>query len=410
MVDHHISTFSNNIRLVHKQVINTKIIHCGFIIDIGSRDEDLNDQGIVHFWEHMAFKGTKTRKYYHIINSLESVGGEINAFTTKEKICFYASVQTKYFVRAVDLLSDIVFFSIFPEKEIIKERQVILDEMLMYQDIPEDSIQDDFDMVLFPSQPLGRNILGTKESIKSIKRKDFLRFIKNNLNSSRIVFSVVGNISSKECYAIVEKSLSGLPYFPGTINRKSAVPGISKNITLKKSISRAYCAIGNSAYSIKDENRLVFFMLSNILGGPAMNSRLNMELRERRGLVYSIDALYSPFSDTGIFGIFFGTEFQNLEKSIQLVRKEMNKLKTKALGILQLNKAKEQIIGQLAMAEENNVNLMIMMGRSLLDIDRIDLLDDIFRDIRKIKSADMQRVAREVFSDKEISTLVYIPE
>ena len=410
MKDHIISTFRNRIRLIHKQVNNTKIVHCGFIIDIGSRDEEEKNQGITHFWEHMAFKGTKSRKFYHIINRLESVGGELNAFTTKEKICFYASVQEKYFSHAVDLLTDIVFFSIFPEKEIIKERQVILDEMLMYQDIPEDSIQDDFEMVLFPEHAIGRNILGTKECIKSFKRTTFIRFIKDNLNSSRIIISVVGNITSSDCYHIVERSISDLPAYSGFNYRKFPVPAVSKNITLKKNVSRAYCALGNSAYSIKDKNRLLFFMLINILGGPAMNSRLNMELRERKGLVYSVEAVYTPFSDIGVFGIFFGTEFIQLKKSISLVKKEIKKLKMNPLGVLQLHKAKEQMIGQLAISEENNVNLMIMLGRSLLDLDRIDLLDEIFRDIRNIKSSDLIRVAEEIFNENELSCLLYSPD
>ena len=407
MEDHKIFTFSNGIRLIHKQVNNTKIIHCGIIINIGSRDELKDQQGIVHFWEHMAFKGTKKRKAYQIINILESVGGELNAFTTKEKICFYASVLDAHFNKTISLLTDITFNSIFPSVEIEKEKKVILDEMQMYLDLPNESLQDDFETLLFADHPMGRNILGNEKSITSFKHIDFLQFIRKNLNDSRIVISIVGNVPALRCRKIVEKHVCGIQLPAGNLNRIPPEALHAKSQVLKKNISRSYCAIGNTAYPVNDLNRMKFFMLTNIIGGPAMNSRLNMELREKRGLVYSVDASYTPYSDTGVFGIFFGTEKKQLERCIRLINAELKKLKTIHLGTLQLHKSKEQIIGQLAMAEENNVNLMIMLGRSLLDLGYVQVLDDIFNEIRKIQAGEIIQMANEIFNENEISCLVY---
>ncbi len=407
--DHAITCFKNGIRLVHKRVSNTHIVHCGFILDVGSRDENVHEQGIAHFWEHMAFKGTKKRNFFRIIDRLESVGGELNAFTTKEKICFYASVLDKYFNNAVELLTDITFRSIFPLREIEKEKQVILDEMLMYYDNPDDAIQDDFDALIYPDQSMGRNILGTRNSVNSFKRGSFSDFIKNNLCNEKIVFSVVGNISLTTCRKVVERHIADLPVFNGVNPRKKPVPVKARKLIVNRNISRAYCAIGRAAYSLRNKNRLKFYLLVNILGGPAMNSRLNLELRERKGLAYSVDALYTPYTDTGIFGIFFGTEKQLLDRCLRSVAKEMDRLKTKSMGRIQFYKAREQLIGQLAMAEENNISLMLMLGRSLLDLDKIDRFDEIVTQIRNITSTDINKISDEMFNDHELSSLTFLP-
>ncbi len=409
MTDHTIKLFGNGIRLVHKKVNNTKIIHCGIIMDIGSRDEPIEIQGITHFWEHMAFKGTKTRNSYRIINSLESVGGDLNAFTTKEKICFHASVLNEYFERAIDLLTDIAFHSTFPIKEIEKERKVIIDEMMMYDDLPEDSIQDDFDTTLFPRHAIGRNILGNLTSVTHIKHKHFRDFIRNKLSNNKIVISVVGNIEEGFCSKIIEKYIRGLPAMNGRNGRVKPVPVSNYKTVPKKNISRSYCAVGFPAYSIKNRNRLTLFMLTNLLGGPSMNSRLNMELREHRALVYSVDASYIPYSDIGIVGIYFGTDPVAMEKSIDLVKKELKKMKEIKLGKLQLHQAKEQLVGQLAMAEENNVSLMIMLGRSILDLNRVDPLEDIIKEIRSVTSEKLMHIANEVFKENRLCQLIFEP-
>ena len=409
-MDHRIFELPNGIRVVHKEVNNTKIVHCGFMLDIGSRDEKQSEEGIAHFWEHMVFKGTQKRKFHHIINRLESVGGELNAYTTKEKICFYASVIDKHFEKAIELLTDITFNSVFPDKEIYKERSVIMEEMVMYKDIPEDALQDDFDSYLFPGHSLGHNILGSDKSIRSISGKDFLEFIEKNLDTGRITFSVVGNFSFEKVKKQAQKYISIIPSQYSELDRRK--PEFSKPTFTKiiKNINQAHCAIGTTAYSITDPNRLTFFTLTNFLGGPAMNSRLNMALRERHGFVYSIDASYSPYTDTGSIAVFFGTEQKLLKRSTDMVLKEINRIKSKKLSSHQLQKIKNQIMGQLAMAEENNVNLMLMMGKSLLDIGRIDTIENVFNQIMKMTSVELQEVANEVFEIDNMNYLYFIPD
>jgi predicted Zn-dependent peptidase len=410
MTDYNLFTLNNGIRIVHKEVPNTKIVHCGFIIDIGSRDEKDTEQGIAHFWEHMAFKGTKKRKAFHILNKLDAVGGELNAYTTKEKICFYASALDKHVESAFDLLKDITFDSIFPEKQIENERGVILEEMSLYSDSPEDAIQDDFDRVIFGDHPLGKNILGTSESIKSMHREDFKKFLRENLNTERVVFSVVGNIPEKKVLKLAKRYFDDIPRYDAVKERVSFIDYQPKTEIIKKSILQTQCAIGTTAYALKDKNRLPFYMLMNILGGPAMNSRLNLALREKFGFVYNVEATYHPFSDVGLFAIYFGTDAAHLKKSNSLVLKELKKLREIKLGSGQLHSAKEQMIGQLAMAQENNTSLMLMMGKSILDFGKIRHLDTVFERIRKITAVQLLDIANEKLLEDQLSHLTFLPK
>lgn len=410
MVDYEIHTLPNGIRVIHKQVTNTKVVHCGFMLDIGSRDETHENQGIAHFWEHMAFKGTSKRKAFHILNRIDSVGGELNAYTTKEKIAFYASVLDVYFDKAVELLKDITFDSVFPEKQIEKERNVILEEMAMYYDSPDDAIQDEFDQVVFDDHPLGMNILGTADSVRSFHRDDFKKFIREHINTERLVFCVVGSMPFKKVLRLAEKHLSHIPRYSAGNTRlpfRGYQPAVRE---VRRNLSQAHCAIGCTAYSNADERRLPFFMLVNILGGPGMNSRLNLALREKHGFVYSIEAAYQAYTDTGLFGIFFGTEPRQLDKSIRLVKKELRRLKEKPLGTMQLHTAKEQLMGQLAMAEENNTSMMLMMGKSILDKERIETLEEVFDEIKKVTAAELMELSNEMFDEKQLSQLCFIPE
>lgn len=408
-MEYEIHTLPNGIRVLHKEVTTTKVSHCGFMLDIGSRDENEQNQGIAHFWEHMAFKGTTKRKAFHILNRIDSVGGELNAYTTKEKIAFYASTLDTYFEKAIELLTDITFDSIFPEKQIEKERNVILEEMSMYYDAPDDAIQDEFDQVVFANHPLGMNILGTADSVRSFHRDDFKKFIKEHINTEKLVFCSVGNIPFKKVVKLAEKYLKDLPAYNANKIRNPfekyvpTVKGVERNIT------QAHCAIGRDAYPISSDKRLPFFMLSNILGGPGMNSRLNLALREKYGFVYSIDATYQSYSDTGLFGIFFGTEPGQLQRSIKLVNKELERLREVPLGTLQLHTAKEQLMGQLAMAEENNASFMLMMGKSILDLERIDSIDEIFNKIKSVTAKELQDLANEMFAKDQMSQLTYTP-
>jgi predicted Zn-dependent peptidase len=403
-------TLSNGIRVVHQRITSTKIVHCGLILDIGSRDESIDNQGIAHFWEHMAFKGTKRRKAYHIISSLDAIGGELNAYTDKEKVVFYASVRDQYFERAVDVLTDITFNSLFPDKQIEKERGVILEEMAMYFDSPDDSLQDEFEAIVYKNHPMGMNILGRPETVNAFRKRDFVNFVKNHMSTDEIVFSCVGNISVQELERVTNNFLGVIPKKKATAKRKKFNIYRPAEAVLKRSVKQAKCAIGRDAYPIGHENRIPLFLLVNILGGPGMNSRLNLALREKYGFVYSIDAHYIPYTDTGMFAVFFGTEPRQLDRAINVVKKELYRFCEKPLSSRQLSSAKEQIKGQLAMSEENNLSLMLMMGRSLLDLGYIPSLDEIYQTIDKTTSTKLLRIARDIFDESMLSYLIMEPE
>ncbi|QHL87352.1 insulinase family protein [Nibribacter ruber] len=407
--DYHIHTLPNGIRVLHKQVPHTKIAHCGFMMDIGSRDELPHELGLAHFWEHMAFKGTQKRKSFHILNRLESVGGELNAYTTKEKISFYASVLENHFEKAFELLTDITFNSTFPGKEIEKERGVILEEMAMYLDTPEDAIIDEFDSVVFKDHSLGNNILGTRESVSGFQREDFQAFIKRNLSTDKLVFCSVSNWPFEKVLKLANKYLGDIPTQTRNRERTPFTGYQAQTLVSEKPIQQAHCIIGCPAYSLLDPRRLTFFTLVNILGGPGMNSRLNMGVREKYGLVYSIDANYSTYVDTGMFGIYFGTEKKQLKRTVGLVLKELKQLREKPMGSVQLHTAKQQLMGQLAMAEESNMGLMMMMGKSILDLDTIETLNEIFDQIKKIEAKDLLDIANDTFREDNLSFLQYIP-
>ncbi|MDF2157560.1 pitrilysin family protein [Algoriphagus sp. CAU 1675] len=404
-----IKELANGIRIVHQEVTHTRLVHCGFILNIGSRDETKEQEGLAHFWEHMAFKGTQKRKTFHIINRLESLGGELNAYTTKEKVCFYASVLKEHYGKAAELLHDITFHSTFPPKEIEKERQVILEEMAMYRDSPDDSIQDELDELVFENHALGRNILGTEDTVANFKQQDFFDFISGRLDTSQVVFSIVGNISFEKALKAIEGPLSEIPPKRTLYIRSGFHDYTPKVKTVQRDVTQSLCAMGRTAYSQHDTNRYKLFLLNNILGGPSMNSRLNLALRERHGYVYSIESSYQPFSDTGFFGIFFGTEEKTLKKSLTIVQRELQKLRTKKLGTLQLHMAKEQAIGQMAMAEENYAALMLVYGKSLIDHQKIDPLERIFEQIKSTTAEELLAIADEIFDPEQLSYLTYLP-
>jgi predicted Zn-dependent peptidase len=409
MLEYQIHTLPNGIRILHKQVLNTKIAHSGFTLDIGSRDENEDQLGLAHFWEHMAFKGTEKRKAFHILNRLETVGGELNAYTTKEKICFYASVLDAHFEKAFELLVDITFHSIFPTKEIEKERGVILEEMAMYLDTPEDAIVDEFDAVIFKNHSLGNNILGTTESVSRFQKQDFLDFIAHNYSTDRLVFASVSNLPFGKVVKLAEKYLANIPARIQPRKRTSFQKYEPQLVRIEKPINQAHCIIGAPAYALSDPKRIPFFMLSNLIGGPGMNSRLNLAVREKYGLVYTIDASYTAYVDTGLFNIYFGTEKKQLKRTTDLVLKELKKLRETQLTTTQLHNTKAQLMGQLAMAEESNIGYMMMMGKSILDLNRIDTLNEIFDQIKSTTAADLQDIANEVLAEEKLSFLNYVP-
>ncbi|RVU26480.1 insulinase family protein [Sandaracinomonas limnophila] len=400
---------SNGITVVHRQVIHTEISHLGIMLDIGSRDENETNQGLAHFWEHMAFKGTQKKNNLQIINRLEVIGGELNAYTTKEKICFHASVLSPHYERALELLSDITFNSTFPEKELEKERFVILEEMAMYYDNPEDAIQDDFDEVLFPNHSLGYNILGVQQTVSNFQPSDLRKFIDEHLDTHRIVVSSIGKLSHHKVFQWAEKHLGGIAKKSNLKQRVIPKPNAPLEKKIKRGMSQSQVAIGRQSFEILHPDRLAFFMIINLLGGPGMNSMLNVSVREKHGLVYNIDASFTSYMDSGFWAIYFGTEPNQVNKALKLIGKEMNKLKEKTLSPAQLQKIKSQLKGQLAMAEEGNLNFMLMMAKSLLDREKIESLEEIFQQIDAISPQKVQELSNQMFQEDQISRLIFEP-
>lgn len=399
-------TLGNNIRLVHYSIPGL-VAHCGIVINSGSRDEKVDEHGMAHFIEHMLFKGTKKRKAYHILSRLEDVGGELNAYTTKEETAVHASFLKDDYERAIELLSDIAFNSVFPEKEIEKEKDVVIEEINSYLDSPSELIFDDFEELVFTNQPIGRNILGSPDSVKSFSRKKISDFITNNYNAREIVFCSVGNIGNEKILRLFKKYFSGISI--GSQERKEGSAGSYKSSRLvkKKDTYQNHCIIGNRSYNLKHERRLGMFLLNNILGGPGLNSRLNLELREKHGLAYNVESNYSPYSDTGIFSIYFGTDAKTLEKSIDLTMAELKKLRTEKLGTIQLSKSRNQMKGYLARGYENHESLMLNLGKSLIVFDKIESFEDLCRKIDDINAIELLEIANEVFEPSRLSTLIY---
>ncbi len=399
-------TLSNGIRLVHHTIPGI-VAHCGLVINAGSRDENEDEHGIAHFIEHMLFKGTTKRKAYYILSRLEDVGGELNAYTTKEETAIHASFLKDDYERTIELISDIAFNSVFPEKEIEKEKDVVIEEINSYLDNPGELIFDDFEELIFAGQTIGHNILGTTEIVKSFKQNTISDFISRHYNTDQMVFCSVGNISNEKIELLFTRYFSSVPRNQKTSASLPSWTYKPSTVTKKKDTYQNHCIIGNIAYNLKDERRPGMFLLNNILGGQGLNSRLNLSLREKKGLAYNIESSYNPYCDTGAFTIYFGTDNNLLEKSIKVVMSELDMLRTKKLGIVQLSKAKNQIKGYLARGYENHESLMLGMGKSLLVFDRIESLEDTCNKIEKITASELLETANEVFDPSKLSTLIY---
>lgn len=397
----------NGIRLVHLQH-QSPVAHCGLIINAGSRDEENHPQGIAHFIEHMLFKGTRHRKTHHILSRIDEVGGELNAYTTKENTFIYASFLAGYFERALDIITDISFHSIFPLKEIEKERAVIIDEIHSYKDDPSEEINDEFDEVLFGRHPLGRNILGTVDSVSAIRQKDILAFQKDKYHTDQMVFCYIGPEKPERFFAKAEKYMEPIRTNIRKDKRKKFTGYKPRHITEIKNNNSCHGMIGNTAYGLKSKNRLPFFLLNNLLGGPGLNSRLNMNIREKYGYTYFIDASYTSFEETGEWAIYFATDKRNMEKTTALIYKELNKLTDQKLSAIQLEKAKTQLKGQLALANENMAGMLHALARSFLLFNKFETIGEIHEQIDKITAEKILELAGEVFDPKQLSSLQYI--
>jgi predicted Zn-dependent peptidase len=399
-------TLDNGIRLVHHRT-NGMVAHCGLIINTGSRHESDAEHGMAHFIEHMLFKGTRKHRSFYILTRLDEIGGELNAYTTKEETAIHASVLKEDFSRAVDMISDLAFNSVFPGQEIEKEKDVIIEEINSYFDNPGELIFDEFEEMVFPGQPLGRNILGTPESVRSFTKKKIEKFISGKYNTNRIVFCSTGDIADEKVLKLFRKYFERQPAKVKRPNNGKISKYIPASITRNKKTFQNHCMIGNVAYPVKDSRRSGMALLNNILGGQGMNSRLNLELREKRGLAYNVESGYNAYHDTGVFSIYFGCDSQVLEKCLDVVSSELRKLRTTKLGTLRLAKAKTQVKGYLARGYEHHESLMLSMGKSLLVANRIDTLEDICRKIDAITESQLLEIANEVFEPSRLSYLIY---
>lgn len=398
---------NNGIKGVHYRTQSSPVGHFGITIKAGSRDELENEWGMAHFIEHCIFKGTTNRKPFHILSRLDAVGGEINAYTTKEETCIYGSFLIEYFDRAIELIADILFNSTFPEVEINKEKDVIIDEINSYLDSPSEQIFDDFEELIFKNHAIGRNILGSKKSLKKFTAQSIKNFISRNYKAENIVFSSVGNIDAKKLEKMVFKHLEK-PLPKGELNERIAYRSYQpQQETLAKETYQTHCLIGRDAYSMHHTKRRSFVLLNNILGGMGLNSRLNLNIREKYGVTYTIDSNYSAYSDTGVFNIYFSSEKKAYERIIKLVHKELDKLKTKKLGVNQLHQAKQQLKGHIALAQENKANLMLSLGKSYLYFDKIDTNEQIFKTIDTITAEEIIDIANEMFDTNQLTTLIY---
>jgi predicted Zn-dependent peptidase len=399
-------TLNNGIRLVHYRIPGM-VAHCGIIINTGSRDEKNDEHGMAHFIEHMLFKGTKKRKAYHILSRLEDVGGELNAYTTKEETSVHASFLKEDYERAVEIISDITFNSVFPQKEIEKEKDVVIEEINSYLDNPAELIFDDFEELIFSDQPIGRNILGTPESVKSFSQKMISEFISTNYNTHQMVFCSVGNITDEKILKLFKTHFENIVTDnPLSRSNKNWIYKPS-SVIKKMDTFQNHCIIGNIAYDLKDDRRMGMFLLNNILGGQGLNSRLNLSLREKNGFAYNVESSYNPYFDTGIFSVYFGTDSQYLNKSIAITMVELNRLRTSKLGTIQLSKAKNQIKGYLARGYENHESLMLSLGKSLLIFNKIDTIEDICKKIDNVTASELLETANNIFEPSELSTLIY---
>lgn len=408
-MDHQVFTLSNGIRILFKPA-KSAIAHCCLIINAGSRDEEEGKPGLAHFIEHLLFKGTVKRNTNQILNRLEVVGGDLNAYTTKEYTCLQASFLKPHLERAMDLLQDIAFFSTFPDEEIEKEKSVILDEIASYEDQPEEAINDDFESMLFAGHPLGENILGTPSAVNSFSKNHVVDFMSKNYNTNEIIFAISGAYTPTKVILLAEKYFGVIAPNHTLKNRIAPISIIKENKVVKKPINQSHCMLGSKAYSFHEEQKTGLLLLNNLLGGTGMSARLNLEIREKYGIAYTIESNYSPLSDTGLFSIYFGTDAEKVEKALKLTHKELKKLRENKLGLVQLAQAKQRFIGQIALGEENRMGVLISMAKSLLDYHKIDSLKDVFHKFNQVTAIQLLDIANEVFDPEKLNMLLFQPE
>ena len=397
---------SNGLRIIHLPVVSP-VAYCGFAINTGSRDEEPNEYGYAHFVEHLLFKGTAKRKARHIINRMENVGGELNAYTSKEETLVYSTFMTKDFERAVELITDLITTAQFPEAEIEKERDVVLDEILSYHDNPSELIFDEFENLVYNGHPLGHDILGNKRSLHRFRSDSGRSFIRRHYTTGNMVFFSMGEVKFNNILRLADKYFSVITDIIHPCSRKKPQLTLPRLLEKKKKTHQTHLMTGGQAYDMHDAKRIPLFLLNNILGGPGMNSRLNVSLREKHGLVYNVESNVTTYTDTGLCSIYMGTDPKNKDKVIELVNNELLQLCKNRLSDLHLFKAKKQIFGQMVLSNENREGLFLGLGKSFLHYNRYDTLPEVFQKIERVTPQQIQETANEVFDPGRLFWLAF---
>ncbi len=397
---------SNGLRIIHYPTASP-VVYSGFFIAAGTRDERPEEQGMAHFVEHMLFKGTTHRKAWHILNRLEAVGGELNAYTNKEETVVYNACLAKDLPRALELMVDIVFHSTFPQKEIDKEVEVIIDEIESYLDSPSEQIFDDFEELLFPNHPLGHNILGTPELLRHFKSEDALKFVKRYYQPENMVLFVSGDINTNRFFKLAEKLMKDIPSVP-VVREDAPLPLYVPTKKIRKiGSNQSHVMLGCIAYDSHDEKRSTLYLLNNILGGPGMNSKLNVSLRERRGLVYQVESNITSYTDTGLFSIYFGTAHEDVKRCLDYTYRELDELCQKPLSNLRLHAAQKQLIGQIGVSSDNYENIILGMAKRYLNKGSIEPQSKLFERIQSLTAQQLQDVAKEILDPKHLTLLQF---
>lgn len=415
-------TLDNGLRIIHLPS-DSKVVYCGYQINAGTRNEEPGEEGLAHFCEHVTFKGTERRKAWHILNCLESVGGDLNAYTNKEGTVYYSAILKEHIARAVDLLTDIVFHSVYPQAEIDKEVEVICDEIESYNDSPAELIYDEFENIIFKGSPLGHNILGTAEQVRSFKTEDALRFTRKLYRPDNAIFFAYGDIDFKKLVRLLKKSFlseerrvksekfnspeaqTQFNIQHLTFNTQHSFEG--QTIVMQKNTHQAHVMIGTRAYDVNDSRRMPLYLLNNMLGGPGMNAKLNLALREHNGLVYTVESTMAAYGDTGIWSIYFGCDEHDVKRCLRLVRKELDKFMQKPLSDAQLKAAKKQIKGQIGVACDNRENFALDFGKSFLHYGWEKNVDRLYEQVDEITAEQIQAVAQELFDKDRLTTLIF---
>ena len=425
-------TLDNGLRIIHLPS-DSKVVYCGYQINAGTRNEEPGEEGLAHFCEHVTFKGTERRKAWHILNCLESVGGDLNAYTNKEGTVYYSAILKEHIARAVDLLTDIVFHSVYPQAEIDKEVEVICDEIESYNDSPAELIYDEFENIIFKGSPLGHNILGTAEQVRSFKTEDALRFTRKLYRPDNAIFFAYGDIDFNKLVRLLKKSFlseerrvkseettfgdrresqfnspeaqAQFNIQHSTFNTQHSFEG--QTIVMQKNTHQAHVMIGTRAYDVNDSRRMPLYLLNNMLGGPGMNAKLNLALREHNGLVYTVESTMVAYGDTGVWSIYFGCDEHDVKRCLRLVRKELDKFMQKPLSEAQLKAAKKQIKGQVGVACDNRENFALDFGKSFLHYGWEKNVDRLYEQVDEITAEQIQAVAQELFDKDRLTTLIF---